>query len=418
MDIAEKVLRLKQDFDDVYEAGINSGPSIDENTIIERTVSGKTVILNAVSEVPHEIKVKLTSDTITDFTPYKVTQYGKNLLQPHFNNLTITNKYSPCDVSLSAGVTYTLSALITSNDTNATNCLVYDATNGVTLGYLNRDVRSSVTFTPTKNIARIWIYASNNMVNGDGDTTICSDVQIEIGVYATDYEEYKKPLILSAKADGTVDGVEYDYPFLHLEVENDNIIINVTYHKSYGMQVEYDRFWDSCQQNGKRGNYIYGFAGEGWNDATYNPKYPIECRTHRSNYMFANSLVTDTKVPIIIGSELALSNNIELFYYATNVKTIRELRLESDRVFGNSCFGHCNALVEIRITGPGKIISVANFQWSPLSKESFISVVNALSDTTSGLTATFKKTAKEAAFTEDEWTTLTATKSNWSFLLV
>ena len=53
-----------------------------------------------------------------------------------------------------------------------------------------------------------------------------------------------------------------------------------------------------------------------------------------------------------------------------------------------------------------------------LTKESITSVVNALYEGSTGLTATFKKSAKESAFTDDEWAKLTATKPNWTFALL
>jgi hypothetical protein len=60
-----------------------------------------------------------------------------------------------------------------------------------------------------------------------------------------------------------------------------------------------------------------------------------------------------------------------------------------------------------------------NVHWSPkLSKASIESIINALSSTTSGLTVTISKTAKEAAFTSAEWSALIATKSNWTISLV
>jgi hypothetical protein len=60
-----------------------------------------------------------------------------------------------------------------------------------------------------------------------------------------------------------------------------------------------------------------------------------------------------------------------------------------------------------------------NVHWSPkLSKASIESIINALSSTTSGLTVTISKTAKEAVFTTEEWATLIATKPNWTISLV
>ena len=52
-----------------------------------------------------------------------------------------------------------------------------------------------------------------------------------------------------------------------------------------------------------------------------------------------------------------------------------------------------------------------------LTKSSITNIVNVLSPTVTGQTATFNKAAKEAAFTDDEWEELIATKPNWTFNL-
>ena len=46
-----------------------------------------------------------------------------------------------------------------------------------------------------------------------------------------------------------------------------------TYGREEGKQAEYDRFWDSYQNNGNRSDYQYAFAG--WKDAVFKPKYNI-----------------------------------------------------------------------------------------------------------------------------------------------
>lgn len=53
-----------------------------------------------------------------------------------------------------------------------------------------------------------------------------------------------------------------------------------------------------------------------------------------------------------------------------------------------------------------------------LTNESIQSIIGGLSSTASGKTLTLSKTAKENAFTDDEWATLIATKPNWTISLV
>lgn len=42
-----------------------------------------------------------------------------------------------------------------------------------------------------------------------------------------------------------------------------------------GKQAEYDAFWDAFQRNGRRKDYQYGFAGSGWSELIFKPKYKI-----------------------------------------------------------------------------------------------------------------------------------------------
>ena len=56
-----------------------------------------------------------------------------------------------------------------------------------------------------------------------------------------------------------------------------------------GAKSEYDKFWDSFQINGTRRNYPWTFAGSGWADDTYNPKYEIIINSIAANVFHSNS---------------------------------------------------------------------------------------------------------------------------------
>lgn len=86
--------------------------------------------------------------------------------------------------------TYTLSAVVTSSDTDRTQCLVLDATNNKNLGYLSKNVRSSLTFTLEKPTKKLNFYASSTYNLSEGDTFKFADIQIEQGTTATEYEQY------------------------------------------------------------------------------------------------------------------------------------------------------------------------------------------------------------------------------------
>lgn len=195
----------------------------------------------------------------------------------------------------------------------------------------------------------------------------------------------------SGKADGITEGIET------------------------GKTQEYWRFWNIHQMNGTRRNYPSGFAGSCWTDETYNPPYEIIVTSIASMMFYANTLITSTKVPITIDSTV---NNVQVFSGCTRLETIPSLKVTEKVIGFTNWFHSCNALTNITFTEDSVIAANIDFQYSPLSKASIQSVVNALSPTVTGKTVTFKKTAKEAAFTQEEWNALVATKSNWTFSLI
>ena len=167
------------------------------------------------------------------------------------------------------------------------------------------------------------------------------------------------------------------------------------YGKELGKQEEYDAFWDNFQQSGNCHNYDSAFRGDFFNDAIYNPAYPIIASdTYGASYMYMNNKrLTDTKVTVSVPG---LGNGM-VFYQASRLKRIPTLEI-SDKTTFSSWFAGCSALEELNIVGE---IAQNEFDvhWSTkLSRDSIVSVVNALSPTTTGLTVTLSETAVENAF--------------------
>ena len=206
-----------------------------------------------------------------------------------------------------------------------------------------------------------------------------------------------------------------------------------------GKQAEYDSFWDAFYSSE---TCDYRFAGKGWTDTTFKPNQNMT--PTNANYMFAATAIKDLKgnlkrcgvtldtskattganmfywaqcvyVPTI--STISMSTLSSIFAYASNLENVELLILKDNgtQTFVNP-FLNCTSLNEIRISG--QIGNNFDISPCPLSKESFESVITALSPTVTGKTVSFKKTAKEAAFTAEEWEVLTATKPNWTFNLV
>ena len=190
-----------------------------------------------------------------------------------------------------------------------------------------------------------------------------------------------------------------------------------------GKQAEYDRFWNIHQKKGIVGPHLYAFAGEGWTDATYNPKYPIKAN-NANGLFYYNKFITDTKVDIDVSG--AGANSTLMFAYCYELHTIRRLKVAYNTNMSNS-FTSCNKLVNITIDGV--IERNCDMRWCPLSKESIESICNALSDNPTNCTLTLNKAAVNNAFSinvDDESTypegsefyTLRHSKDNWTFSYV
>ena len=174
-------------------------------------------------------------------------------------------------------------------------------------------------------------------------------------------------------------------------------------------------------------NYIDSKNGEftnafyRWTDEYYKPTKAIEANVLASTYGY--STITDTLVDITYtGNNLGAA-----FYMANRMLTIRNLILTQDTAIAATAFSNCSALINLTISGQGKIISNVSFKdCTNLSDESIKSIVDALSDNTTGLSVTFKKAAVNKAFginVDDETTwgegsdyrKLTQKKPKWSF---
>jgi hypothetical protein len=111
-----------------------------------------------------------------------------------------------------------------------------------------------------------------------------------------------------------------------------------------------------------------------------------------------------------------------MFNNAKKLETIEMIMLDGPSGDMTGAFTGCDSLKNIRFSGPNYITGSINIGASPLTNESITSIVNALSPTESGKTATFSQTAVNNAFeggsTGSEWLNLIATKSNWTISLV
>lgn len=130
--------------------------------------------------------------------------------------------------------------------------------------------------------------------------------------------------------------------------------------------------------------------------------------------MFANT----SSLEKVLNSPTPMATNIQYMFMASGVKEINPLNVSSVGTAPNNslnAFSNCKNLITVVMEGT--IPFSMDIHWSPLSKASILSIINALSDTASGQTLTLSKSAKEATFSDTEWAELIATKPNWSVSL-
>lgn len=194
-----------------------------------------------------------------------------------------------------------------------------------------------------------------------------------------------------------------------------------------GIQAERDSLWGTLQNSAHR-NFLYAFAYERFNDATFNPIQDFIASSNTNsfqNMFYNNAAITDTKV----GFDARKTSHIgAMFYNAKNLKEIRKIIIGSNVVSGgNNAFTGCKNLKKICFEGE-ICLSLNMKDCSGLSRVSLENIVNHLSDNTNDLTLTLSQTAIDNAFeTSDgagdgsasvEWAELIADKTNWTISLL
>lgn len=218
-----------------------------------------------------------------------------------------------------------------------------------------------------------------------------------------------------------------------------------------GKQAGYDRFWDSIQVYGTRTRYERTFEYTQW-DKPFNPKYSLG-NVLIANYIFSSAKVGDNLytdkldfskclnlVAAFMASDVTRLKRIDMracssgyngmgstFFSCGSLKEITEFYPSTSAQFNNT-FGGCSALETINFCSELAVNGLNLSASKNLGRASIESIINAMSDSTSGLSVTLSKTAVDKAFetsegandgsTSAEWLNLIASKSNWTINLV
>ena len=228
-----------------------------------------------------------------------------------------------------------------------------------------------------------------------------------------------------------------------------------------GKVRERSEFWNVLLQDGNRADFAMAgvFAGYSWDFNNFYPTRDLIIRGDAYRLFYAwctraahyGSLIERLKecgvrldtsastrldgafgytrmseIPTIDIRNSTANNGI--FGEAKDLIKIEKLIVSESSPFGTTCFRNTTSLEEIRIEGT---IGQNGFDihWSTkLSRESIESIINALSDTTSGLTVTLSEAACKKAFNvpDDEdiyagsgmFCDLVLSKSNWTIALI
>lgn len=179
---------------------------------------------------------------------------------------------------------------------------------------------------------------------------------------------------------------------------------NIEKYIEQGRQEEWSEFWDGYQENGNRSDYAFAFYGDGWTVNTFKPKYDII--SLKSQSFFANSKIEGslkeilekqgvildvsktanlasafqnslfTELPDLFLSNLTAYGNT--FDSMPNLETVKIISVSGFNATVNT-FRNCVSLKNLELVGSIRSKSL-NVQWSPLTHESLINILNNLVD--------------------------------------
>ena len=141
-----------------------------------------------------------------------------------------------------------------------------------------------------------------------------------------------------------------------------------------GVTAEYDRFWDAYQENGKKTDYRFAFAGPSWTDETFKPKYPFPTFSV-TGYMFSFSGISTIEHDLDMS---AINNAAQIFTGCSKLKRIKSIRFKEDATAVTNPFASCTSLSDITING--RVGFSISFSGCPLTYTSLASIINSLTD--------------------------------------
>lgn len=434
-----KTSEMPSGIDEVYEAGQNS--MIDESKIIKATLTGKgSVSVNDVSEVPHKITAKLSSVVGEISSLYTANAINAELEFPQ--------KYGICPIlSVDKENRIIHSFYVSSDEWNVPTDIyvtddfdleLLDSAIGV---YCYAEWFPYDDFVIDGFAFQIIYPVTLSVTDGNGNSQI----------YTPTANAFFNNELWASDCIGIIENIGSASPNMIFSADKEEVEITVDYHKSWGMQEEWNRFWDTYQDNGNRGNYAYAFAGFGWaRKDMLPPKYPIVLKggnySNRGIFQQFNidadsgvrfdltevCKMIDTSEATSVHSMFAdaqaenitldLSNCIDatsLFNCGNAGGDVDGIYLKVTEKLKNtvSMFTYCKNLKTLRFTEDSVIAVNINFaQSSKLYDASVDSIVSALKDLTGATSKTLTVHSNVYARMVERGVDALVTAKNWTLV--
>lgn len=424
---------------EIYDQGFDNGKKeiLKNSKYIPKTATGTgVVVLDDVSELPHDVTVKLTSyeDITSNFSASEVGKYlivfSDEYMKTEAYKKVMRSSRADIEEDNLPDIYYNIRAVFSAAS-------IFDVRKGLCVekGGDEYSIRHQtdekiefeikkigLSIQPSlrwKDAEGIKVYQKKECHDFTGTKVVISDGNTDSFAYTGQ--------------DGTIT-VESKSPYMSISVENVDIVdIESKYHQSYGVKMAHEKFLSNFYNKGKLKSMAYALAGFGWTDDIYAP--PDEIKVSNANCLFMYSNLKSTKVPIVLTNRSYNSNGVQIGTQASNMFAHSKLR-EIFLKIGNdglqalpSAFVGCSDLVDINFDDDSVIGNPIDFKdCKKLSFKSIENVMEHLSDSTTGLTACFHRDAINVAF-EDEfcanngsesevWLEFLEEKPNWTISLL
>ena len=227
---------------------------------LKATKSGAVITANDISPLEHSLKVKLTSDTVSDFSGVTVSRYGRNLLPFDYGHRSQSVNGADMTVQADRGIVFSgtptgyIGLILYAGDPlvnsgNVTFSLYSDTGfSGVTVTWFMYDANGETVnrfdFTNSVNInlndyptvAKWNITVARSQNNAPISGTVYP--QLEIGASQTNYEPYVEPQTVIVTADGTASGLTSIYPSTTILTDNSAVVIEMEYNRDINRAFE------------------------------------------------------------------------------------------------------------------------------------------------------------------------------------